>query len=577
MREYYEAELRLLHESAQEFAKAYPEQAGMLNLNELKDRDPYIERLLEGMAYLTAQIRQHIDDDIPEISENLLYQLWPHFLRPYPSSTIIQFIPRIGQLQQSQQIDKGTILLSAPSGDERVICRFGSTVDVTLNPIRLSRVLMSEPSGGGTVLKFTFQLDSGVFASDIDLSKLKIHIHADPALALLLHHQFTGELQRAHLSFPEQPTVTPYELGSQQSIKASHFEMDASMLPINGRSFHGFHLLQDFFNFREKYMFFTINGIENVTWPDSTSQFDIDLKIKGVLPQDHSLTKDNFLLHCSPAVNLFEQTSEPINLTHKRSAYPVIADISSREGTEVYSVDKVIGVDAENGEQYEYFPMYTFQHRRKGGRYYYCNRRIIGTGRPETYLSVGGISNFRAEMLSCVITATNGSYPRRYIRENQVSTPSVDFPSYASFKNLTRPSIMYPPPERGRFQWDLISHLSLNYSSLASLEVLHRVLSLYDWSNDEQNSRRVNGIQNIDIESVERIRKGAILRGLEISLTVHEDRYRSISDIHLFGMVLHHFFSMYAAINCFVLTKVNCHPSNKVLKWEPLVGENSPI
>ena len=136
---------------------------------------------------------------------------------------------------------------------------------------------------------------------------------------------------------------------------------------------------------------------------------------------------------------------------------------------------------------------------------------------------------------------------------------------------------MYPPPERGRFQWDLISHLSLNYSSLASIEVLQRVLILYDWSNQEQNTRRINGIKNIEIESVERIRKGAILRGLEINLTVHEDQYRSTSDIHLFGMVLHHFFSMYAAINCFVLTKVNCHPSNKVLKWEPLVGENSPI
>jgi len=140
VREYFEAEMRLLQESAQAFARAHPEQAGMLNLLEVKDRDPYVERLLEGMAYLTAQIRYHLENDIPEVSETLLNQLWPHFLRPFPSATIMQFQPRPGQLQQSQYIDAGEILLSDPVGPDRQACRFRTVQAVTLNPITLSRL-----------------------------------------------------------------------------------------------------------------------------------------------------------------------------------------------------------------------------------------------------------------------------------------------------------------------------------------------------------------------------------------------------------------------------------------------------
>jgi len=577
MRDYYEAELRLLHDSALDFAKAYPEQAGMLNLSEVKDRDPYIERLLEGMAFLTAQIRQHIDDDIPEISETLLNQLWPHFLRPYPSASIVNFTPRIGQIQQTQQIDKGTILLTSPVGDERVICRFRSTADVKLNPLRIIKMDMNEPASGGTSINLTFQMDNGISGNDIDLSDLKFYIHADPAIALWLHYQLCMQLDKVRVVFPDQQTKKAVELNGRDAVKPAHLSADDAMINMSGRSFHGFHLLQDFFCFREKYMFFTLKGLQDVDWPYTSSSFQLEFKIKGICPSDHNLKKENFLLHCSPVVNLFEHTSEPVHLSHKRSEYPVIADTHAREGMQVYSLDKVVGIDSETGDRNEYSPMHTFQHRQKTGRYFNSHRKNLGTGRTDTMLAVGGKTNFKTEMLSCTITASNGSYPRRYLKENDIRTPSVDFPSYAAFSNITRPTAMLEPPESARFQWNLISHLSLNYNSITDLDTLKRLLSLYDWSNSEQNKRRIEGLKDIEVKAVDRIRRGALMRGLDIRLTMHEDHYRSKSDIYLFGQVLQHFFSMYAAMNCFIQTRVLCHPSNEEIVWEPLVGENSPI
>ncbi len=577
MRDYYEAELRLLHDSALEFAKAYPEQAGMLNLNEVKDRDPYIERLLEGMAYLTAQIRQHIDDDIPEISETLLNQLWPHFLRPYPSASVANFTPRIGQLQATQEIEKGTILLTSSVGDERVICRFRSTTDVKLNPIRIIKMDLNEPAGGGSTITLRFQMDSGLSGHDLNLEDLKFYLHADPAIANWLHYQLCMQLETVRVLFPEQPTKKPVVMQGREAVKPAHLSPEDALINMSGRSFHGFHLLQDLFCFREKYMFFTLKGLENVDWPYTSSTFDIEFKIKGLCPSDHNLKKETFLLHCSPIVNLFEHTSEPIHLSHRRSEYPVIADTHAREGMQVYSLDKVVGIDSETGDRHDYTPMYTFQHRAKNGRFFHAHRKVIGPEQTGTYLSVGGKTNFKTEMLSCTLTGCNGSYPRRYLKENDIRTPSVDFPSYAAFTNITRPTAMLEPPEKSRFQWNLISHLSLNYDSIVNKETLQRLLGLYDWSHNEQNKRRIEGIKDIEVKAVDRIRRGALMRGLDIRLTLHEDHYRSIPDIYLFGQVLHHFFSMYAAMNCFIQTRILCHPSNEELVWEPLVGENSPI
>ncbi len=577
MRDYYEAELRLIQESAQEFARAHPEQAGMLNLNELRDRDPYIERLLEGMAYLSAQIRQHIDDDIPEISETLLHQLWPHFLRDYPSATIMAFTPRIGQLQQTQVLPRGTVMLTKAVGEDNVICRFRTTSEVKLNPMRIHRLELSEPAGGGTLIRLGFQFDAGITAFDVDLADLKLYINADPALALWLHAQLTGDLVRARVLFPENSTVHPAVLDGPRSVVAAHLEADDAMVNTSGRSFHGFHLLQDYFCFREKYMFFTVRGLEDVVWPAQCQYFELEFHLRELAPQDHNMRKETFALHCAPAVNLYTMDSEPINLTHRRTSYPVIADVGAREGVQVYSVDRVVGLDAQTGERNEYFPLYTFEHRRRNGRYYNVSRRDTGSGVTDTYISVGGRSDYRPESLSCTITATNGPYPRRFLSENTITESASDFPAYASFRNLTRPTRSLSPPERKRFQWELISHLSLNYSSLMSLDVLKRVLRLYDWSGEEQNHRRVEGIRAIECEPVEKIRRGALMRGMDIRLTLHEENYRSLADMRLFGCILQHFFSMYAAINCFVQVKILCHPSNREFVWQPIFGENSPI
>ena len=56
-------------------------------------------------------------------------------------------------------------------------------------------------------------------------------------------------------------------------------------------------------------------------------------------------TLDTFRLGCTPVVNLFEQTAEPIALTQTRHEYRIVPDVAIPHGMEVYSVDEVVGAD----------------------------------------------------------------------------------------------------------------------------------------------------------------------------------------------------------------------------------------
>lgn len=103
---YYEAEMRYLGEAAKEFADAHPDRARMLNLDRVGDRDPYVERLFEGFAFLTGRLRQKLDDELPELTEGLVSLLWPHYLRMIPSLSILEMTPAPETLQKTERVPR---------------------------------------------------------------------------------------------------------------------------------------------------------------------------------------------------------------------------------------------------------------------------------------------------------------------------------------------------------------------------------------------------------------------------------------------------------------------------------------
>lgn len=572
MRKYFEEELRLLREAMQAFSGAYPEQAQQLNLANANN-DPYIERLLEGTAYLTAQIRQRIDDDIPEICENLLMQLSPQLLRPFPAATIMEFKPRLHQLQQTYLLAKHTPVNSQAVGEtnDKIVCQFRTTAALKINPLQLSDVEFSA-TNGGTLIQF--KLSSELPLAKLDLRQLPIYLCDTSSNALQMHFALTQQIQQIHLAFEQNKIKTPVLLKQTVTLQSFNFTAEETLLPHSAQNLLGLQLLHEYFNCRDKFLFVSLCGLEKIPLAEYQQ---LCVQIHTQLPfVEQAWSKTILRLHCVPAINLFTTCAEPIYLNHQRSAYPVFVDNIYNAQTEVYSVDKLVGIDERNGQHTVYTPLHSFQHQQNKA-YFTTTRRMTNANCATTYLSVGGVQPSRTEILSSSITASNGHIPRRFLAAHFIQTPAKNFPSFIEFTNLIPASPMLMPPQREQYCWELISHLACHYQTLSDLRVLKQVLSSYDWTSRHDNQQKITGIQQLTVKSVQQITRGSLWQGLEFNLLLQEEHYFSLADMHLFGEVLHQFFCFSAMINLFVITKINCYPSGKEWQWQTWQGAALPI
>lgn len=307
---YYEAEMRYLREAGKEFAQAYPDRAAMLNLDKPGARDPYVERLFEGFAFLMGRLREKLDDDLPELTEGLVSLLWPHYLRTIPSLSVVELSTDHRQMKQSETLKEFQVL-SRPIGERRTRCVYSATRDITLHPLALPDVSLQYEPDGRSVIRLRFACGPLVGDwSQIDLSRLPLYLNADSPVACALHRALTLGTQQFWLRLP----------GQERRVLDAHFspmgfDDDDRLWPKGESAFSGYQLLLEYFTFREKFMFVALNGLENVIWPERITGFEIDVVLAENWPHDLPFNTDNLRLHCVPVINLFPLEADPLHLS----------------------------------------------------------------------------------------------------------------------------------------------------------------------------------------------------------------------------------------------------------------------
>ena len=552
--EYFNRQMRALNDQAQQFATQYPEHAQMLNLKELRDKDPYVERLLEGVAFLTAQVHERIDADVPEISEVFLQQLWPSMLRPVPSLVIMQYQGNTNA--KTQILNRGLEFKSKAVGHEKTMCRFTSTEDLTVNPIELTQVEWASKMNGNSSLVFSFKLGELADIEHIDLSKIKLFIQTEQYLASELVYAFTENLVNAAFKTDK----TSQKISVESNINSY------DLFPDEYREFSGFHLLHQYFSFPEKNNFITFSGVQSAWLEKGDKQFSIEIETKFNFPKSHKVSKDNFLLHCVPAINLFHSNSEPILLEHHRTEYHLIPNLNAIHSVFPYSVIAIASKNDDTGEEKPLKNLYDFEHREsKYGHYsvrYYYNAKKI----PEFMLQFGGVDFNKIEKLSTEIICHNGDYPRQYLRMKELQ--SQDENGKVLFSNITRPSRLLMPTVIKHYQWSLIRCLSLNYQDLSEAKNLIALLELFNWDDKPETKRHIHSIKSLTMVSTEKIKRGAMRIGIEVQMILDEEHFSSEGELYIFAKTLHHFFVMYADINLFVQTRVNFSVKHGEWLWE---------
>jgi len=575
---YYEEELRYLYDSGKEFARAHPDIAHFLNIDSVGDRDPYVERLFEGFAFLTGRIKEKIDDTFPELSEGLLNLMWPGFLHEIPSTAIVQFTPRTGLLQETRILRNGAELLSEPAGPEKTICRFTTTHDMAMHPVSLQKIDRSIDTKNRETLTFHFTIAQGVTWERLKLNPLRIFFHAEIPTALVLHRFFTRQVIGSSIAIDNGRKT--WSIEPQEAVTAAGFKKEESLLPHDSRSFWGHMMLLEFFMYPEKFLFVDLHGFDKIPTDTDPSPKSISysLTFDSDFPINRPFSKENFRMHCVPAVNIFKKETEPIVYTGKQSQYKVTADSGFPNSVHAHSIRSVIGIDRATGERYTYKPFYNFDTLgKKNTRTYSASYRRSPDGKRTMYLSVGGAQltndELREESLSINAFCTNGVIPREEITEGGICKPGNGFPDYAMFKNITRPTLPSPPPLKDDYIWIFLSHLGTTFTTLSSSDSLRSFLHLYNWSNAEGRKRRIDSISDVSSRPIEKVVCGSVLRGIEFSISVLESEFQDIGDLHLFGAILKEFLANYVTINSFLKLKIVLRPSGESLSWDSLEGK----
>lgn len=581
---YFRDELAFLRLQGREFADAYPELTRFLSE---QNTDPDVERLLEGFAFLTGNLRAKIEDEFPELTHGLLNMLWPNYLRPVPSMTIMQFSVIPGAIAQPALVRQGCQLDSLPL--DEVTCHFQTCHDTWVYPADIRHIAAQSGNDLSTIL-LDIALHAPLPLSELQLDKLRFFLGGDSYTAYELYFWLSNQLSYIELEIDGKRFRQ-----EAKALKSVGFERDDALLPYPNNVYSGYRILQEYFCFPESFLFFELSGGEWPKQPLPVSEFKVHFCFDRPLPAELKIRPDSFMLNCVPAINLFQHDSEPVNLNGRQAEYPLKASYRHADSFEIFSVDQVEGwvegnLGRSRGTPRIYQPFESFQHQIERAKQrlalYYRVRvkeAVSGDGFEHSLSFVRGDETTTVELdesISVTLTCTNRSRAAR-LKVGSVCVPTGSSPSFATFRNLIRPTRPLRPALDGSLHWTLISNLSLNYVSLLRRDALVQVLRTYDFpalhdKQAEQASRkRLAGIEEIETKPVDRLVRGMPVRGLKSVLSIRQSAFGSEGELYLFSTVLAHFFSLYASVNAFHLLEVVNLDNKERYQWPVQIGQHS--
>ncbi|TNH92324.1 type VI secretion system ImpG/VasA family protein [Aeromonas hydrophila] len=581
---YFRDELAFLRLQGREFADAYPELTRFLSE---QNTDPDVERLLEGFAFLTGNLRAKIEDEFPELTHGLLNMLWPNYLRPVPSMTIMQFSVIPGAIAQPALVRQGCQLDSLPL--DEVTCHFQTCHDTWVYPADI-RHIAAQSGNDLSTISLDIALHAPLPLSELQLDKLRFFLGGDSYTAYELYFWLSNQLSHIELEIDGKRFRQ-----EAKALKSVGFERDDALLPYPNNVYSGYRILQEYFCFPESFLFFELSGGEWPKQPLPVSEFKVHFCFDRPLPAKLKIRPDSFMLNCVPAINLFQHDSEPVNLNGRQAEYPLKASYRHADSFEIFSVDQVEGwvegnLGRSRGTPRIYQPFESFQHQIERAKQrlalYYRVRvkeAVSGDGFEHSLSFVRGDETTTVELdesISVTLTCTNRSRAAR-LKVGSVCVPTGSSPSFATFRNLIRPTRPLRPALDGSLHWTLISNLSLNYVSLLRRDALVQVLRTYDFpalhdKQAEQASRkRLAGIEEIETKPVDRLVRGMPVRGLKSVLSIRQSAFGSEGELYLFSTVLAHFFSLYASVNAFHLLEVVNLDNKERYQWPVQIGQHS--
>ena len=613
----YESELAYVRDMGTEFARDFPKIAGRLNLGSLEVADPYVERLLEGFAFLTARVQLKMEAEFPTFTQSLLQMVYPHYMAPTPSMAVVRLTPdpALRTMPQGFTVPPGAELRSLLGTEDQTNCEFRTAHEVHLLPVELaeaeylpspaavSALGLPEQRGIKAAIRLRLRATGETGFSKIMLDKLTFFMGGPEGARVRLYEQLVANVASIYV----RPSVRPVPFQERlppDAIRAVGFEANEAMLPRAPQSFDGYRLVQEYYAMPERFLFVELSGLDRAAIRTPGRDLDIVLLLNRSEPAlANGFGPDHLALFCTPAVNLFLRRSDRINLSERDVEHLIVPDRMRPLDFEVFSVRGVEGYAPDGGPPQAFLPFYAANDlsRNPEHRSYYILRReprlLSSRSRQrgprssylghETFISLVDPEqapfNRNLRQLGLDLYCTN----RDLALSMPVGKQHTDFTlannaPVASVRCLVGPTAPRPCRGEGEYAWRFISHLGLNYLSLVDTDAsqgaaaLREMLRLYVPSAGSLAARQLEGLISIACHPVVRRIPGsgpvAAGRGLQLTLTLDETAFGGAGGI-LLAAVLDRFFAKYVSINAFTETVMRSQERGEVMRWPMRLGQ----
>jgi type VI secretion system protein ImpG len=620
---YYNRELQHVREMGGEFAREYPKIAGRLGLEGFECADPYVERLLEGFAFLAARIQLKLDAQFPVFTQHLLEMIYPHYLAPVPSMAVVQLQPDLKEsaLLTGYTVERQTALRSQIGKDDRTACEYRTAHQVTLWPLELTEAKYFEtpaaiaaagigiPAGKPvrSGLRLKLRVSAGAQANMLALDSLPVFIAGADELPKRLYEQLLGNA----VSFIVRGKGASGEISQSyeaSAIRRKGFEEDEALIPYSGRSFSGYRLLQEYFACPERFLFAEFTGLKSALKRIQASEFEIVVLFdRSVASLHNAIDASNFRLFCTPAINLFPRRADRLHLQQGQTEYHILADRTRPMDFEVHSISHVEGFGDRQEPEQRFLPFYGCDERTWHSQHsaYYTIRREPRLVSARQKRQGARSSYVGSEMFLALVDSNEAPYSthlrqvgmqllctnRDLPLQMPIGKSKTDFTletgaPVESIRCVAGPTKPRAPVATGETAWRLLSHLQLNYVSLLEnntgegASALREMLTLYCDEFDSSAQRQIEGVKAVSSQAI--VRRipvpGPITfgRGLEITLTCDDGAFEG-TGAFLLGAVMQQFFARYVSINSFTETVLRTLERNEVARWPARLGTRQTL
>jgi type VI secretion system protein ImpG len=433
------------------------------------------------------------------------------------------------------------------------------------------------------------RVDAGLPVAQIAPARTRFHLAGDVHAAFDLLMWITTYLDDVVIAEPAHAASKREVSLGNKAVHLIGYEDPEALFPLASAMFPGFRLIEEYYTLPQKFAFFEIEGLGKATaLGETVERFDILLRFTRALPPEFKVDREWVKLHCVPVANVFPTTAEPIRISPTREQFLVRPAGLPPGHAEVYAITKASAVPRGSVERIDVPSFFDFSHAHSlGAEAFYTTHltmATVGDG-ADVSISFGSAENsspvsLDADVVSLDLLATNGRLAGT-LRAGDICTPTIGSPAVATFRNLGAVSPPVPVTLGRELHWRAVAHASMGLRSLATVEVLRGMLDIYnrqalhDRHAARANELRVAAIQAVRVSPLERLYRGAPIRGVAIDVDVDEKGFLGDGDVFVFSAILDRLFASYVSINSFSRTSLRGTGTNLRFAWPPRSGNES--